>query len=160
VNKRAIYPGTFDPFTNGHLEILSKALDIFDEVIIAVAYSVEKKPMFSMRDRIEIIKIATQDLDRVKIVPFDTLTVELAKQEGVEHIVRGIRTNADFEYELQMSYANSSMMKNLNTLFLVTKLDNSYVSSSTVRQIIKYSGDISHLVSKDVYEYIKDLDER
>jgi pantetheine-phosphate adenylyltransferase len=160
VSKKAIYPGTFDPFTNGHLEILTKALDIFDEVIVAVAYSVEKKPMFDMNDRIDIIKIATKGLKGVKIVPFNTLTVDLAKNENVEHIVRGIRTNADFEYELQMSYANSSLMKNLNTIFLVTNLDNSYVSSSTVRQIIKFNGDISHLVSEDVYKHIKALDER
>jgi pantetheine-phosphate adenylyltransferase len=160
VNKRAIYPGTFDPFTNGHLEILTKALDIFDEVIVAVAHSVEKRPMFDMDNRIEIIKIATKELSGVKIVPYDSLTVDVAKDEGVEHIVRGIRTNADFEYELQMSYANSSLMSNLNTIFLVTKLDNSYVSSSTVRQIIKYGGDISHLVSVDVFEYIKVLHER
>jgi pantetheine-phosphate adenylyltransferase len=156
--KRAIYPGTFDPFTNGHLEILTKALDIFDEVIVAVAFSVEKKPMFCMEDRVEIINIATEHLSGVKIIPFDTLTVDLAKKEGVRHIVRGIRTNADFEYELQMSYANSSLMKELDTIFLVTKLDNSYVSSSTVRQIIKYDGDISHLVSKEVYGYIKGLE--
>lgn len=155
--KRAIYPGTFDPFTNGHLEILTKALELFDEVIVAVAISLEKKPMFDVEDRVRIIQIATKDLKNIKIIPFNTLTVELAKRENIKHIVRGIRTNADFEYELQMSYANSSLKPDLDTIFLVTKLDNSYVSSTTVRQIIKYNGDISHLVSTEVYKYIKQI---
>ena len=153
--KRAIYSGTFDPFTNGHLDILQKALEIFDNIVIAVATSKSKKPMFDIDTRVGLIKKATSKFShKIDIIPFDILLVDFAKQQNINNIIRGVRTNIDFEYEMQMAYANNSLDKNIQTIFLTPSLQNSFVSSTIVRELIKFGGNFSHLVPK---ETIKDL---
>jgi pantetheine-phosphate adenylyltransferase len=137
-HKKAIYSGTFDPITNGHLDIIRRAANIFDEVIIAVAKSELKKPMFSHYEREEFVIAATKDIPGVKVVGFDTLLVDLATQLGVNTIIRGLRAVSDFEFELQMGYANSST------------LENAFVSSTIVREIIRFDGKFEHLVPKEV----------
>jgi pantetheine-phosphate adenylyltransferase len=150
--KKAIYSGTFDPFTIGHIDIVKKASKIFDQIIIAVALSSAKKPMFDIHTRVEIIQNSLLDITDCEIVikSFDNLLVDFAKQESVENIIRGVRTNIDFEYELQMSYANSSLNSDLNTILLISDIKNSFVSSSLVRELIKFDGDVSHLLSGKV----------
>ena len=148
--KRAIYSGTFDPITVGHIDIIKRALNIFDEVIIAVAISEAKKPMFSLDKRVEFVKAATQDLDGVVITPFDTLLVELATSMEINTIIRGLRAVSDFEFELQMGYANASINNDIETLYLMPTLQNAFVSSTIVREIIKFEGKFQHLVPKEI----------
>jgi len=148
--KKAIYSGTFDPITNGHMDIITRAAKIFDEVIIAVAKSERKKPMFSHEQRVKYAKEATKHLDSVKVIGFDTLLVDLATDLKVNTIIRGLRAVSDFEYELQMGYANSSINNNIETLYLMPTLENAFVSSTIVREIIRFNGKFCHLVPKEV----------
>lgn len=148
--RKAIYSGTFDPITNGHLDIVRRAANIFDEVIIAVAQSERKKPMFNHEQRVEYAQAATKELKNVRVIGFDTLLVDLATQLKVNTIIRGLRAVSDFEYELQMGYANSSINKKIETLYLMPSLENAFVSSTIVREIIRYDGKFCHLVPKEV----------
>ncbi|WP_375724011.1 pantetheine-phosphate adenylyltransferase [Arcobacter sp. KX21116] len=150
--KSAIYSGTFDPITNGHMDIIKRAANIFDEVIIAVAKSERKKPMFSHEKRVEFAKEATKNISGVKVVGFDTLLVDLATSLSITTIIRGLRAVSDFEYELQMGYANSSINKTIETLYLMPTLENAFVSSTIVREIILFKGKFQHLVPKEVIE--------
>ena len=152
--KKALYPGTFDPITNGHLDIIKRASHIFDEVVVAVADSKAKKPMFDLSQRVEMAKIATKDIAGVKVVSFDNLLVDFAKKMDIKFIVRGLRAVSDFEYELQMGYANSSLDPDIETIYLMPTLENAFISSSVVRTILSHDGDISHLVSEDVLKQI------
>lgn len=153
--KRAIYPGTFDPITNGHLDIIQRACTIFDEVIVAVAQSEEKKPMFNLEERINMIHESIKLLPRVKVVGFNTLLVDLSDKLDANIIIRGLRAVSDFEYELQMGYANSSLKKELETIYLMPNLDHAFISSSVVRSLLKFDGKIDHLVPSDALKIIK-----
>lgn len=148
--KKAIYSGTFDPITNGHMDIISRAAKIFDEVIIAVAKSERKGPMFSHDQRVQYAKAATKHIKGVKVIGFDTLLVDLATTLKVTTIIRGLRAVSDFEYELQMGYANSSINDEIETLYLMPTLENAFVSSTIVREIIRFEGKFCHLVPKEV----------
>ncbi|BAK73095.1 MAG: pantetheine-phosphate adenylyltransferase [Arcobacter sp.] len=150
--KKAIYSGTFDPITNGHLDIIKRAANIFDEVIIAVAKSELKKPMFSHEQRVEFVKASTQEISGVSVLGFDTLLVDLAIELEVHTIIRGLRAVSDFEFELQMGYANSSINKKIETLYLMPTLQNAFVSSTIVREIIRFNGKFEHLVPARVVE--------
>ena len=152
----AIYPGTFDPLTNGHYDILHRSVEIFDEVIVAVAKNASKSPLLSLQFRCEILELCLKDLERVRIESFDTLLSDFAKKEGARVILRGLRAVSDFEYELQMGYANQSLNPELETLYLMPTLQNAFVSSSIVRNILSYKGKISHLVPKGVVEYLQE----
>ena len=153
--RKAIYSGTFDPITNGHLDIIRRALRLFDEVIVAVAKSSGKNPMFNFKDRVKFLKEATKDLDRLSVKSFDTLLVDFLKQEDSFIVIRGLRAVSDFEYELQMGYANSSLYPEMETIYLASDLGNAFVSSSIVRSILTHNGKISHLVPKEVNKMIK-----
>lgn len=148
--KRAIYSGTFDPITNGHMDIIRRASKIFDEVIVAVAKSERKKPMFSHDQRVHYVSEATKDITAVSVVGFDTLLVDLATKIEVKTIIRGLRAVSDFEYELQMGYANSSINDTIETLYLMPSLENAFVSSTIVREIIRFDGKFCHLVPNEV----------
>ncbi len=148
--KKVIYPGTFDPITNGHLDIINRAARIFDEVIVAVALSQEKKPMFDIATRVKMAKLATQHIPNVRIKDFDTLLVNFCQREQAKIIIRGLRAVSDFEYELQIGYANQSLDKELETLYLMPSLQNAFISSSVVRAILKFKGDVSHLVPQAI----------
>ena len=150
----ALYPGTFDPITNGHLDIINRANAIFDGVIVAIADSTEKKPMFDVKTRAMMVEKATRGFKDIQVVTFDTLLVDLAKKHDTNIIIRGLRAVSDFEYELQMSYANSSLSPDVETVFLMPSLQNAFISSSIVRAILKHDGDASHLVSKEILPYL------
>ncbi|UTJ05480.1 pantetheine-phosphate adenylyltransferase [Arcobacter roscoffensis] len=152
--RKAIYSGTFDPITNGHLDIIRRASNIFDEVIIAVAKSERKGPMFSHEDRVKFTEASTSHIKNVRVEGFDTLLVEFATQQKVNTIIRGLRAVSDFEYELQMGYANSSINNKIETLYLMPTLENAFVSSTIVREIIRFDGKFQHLVPKEVLECI------
>ena len=150
--KRAIYSGTFDPITNGHIDIIKRALSVFDEVVIAVATSSAKNPMFTSEQRVDLIQKATKDLDGIIIKSFNNLLVDFAKEEQITNIIRGLRAVSYFEYELQMGYANSSLDKNIETIYFMPSLENAFISSSIIRELIKFNGDFSHLVPLEIID--------
>ncbi|MEA3522643.1 MAG: pantetheine-phosphate adenylyltransferase [Campylobacterota bacterium] len=155
--KIALYPGTFDPITNGHYDIIKRALLLFDEVIIAVAQSQDKKPMFSLEQRIHMSHSATQDLENVRVIGFDNLTVDLAKSENAQILIRGLRAVSDFEYELQLGYLNNSLDSSIETVYLMPSLQHAFISSSIVRNLLKFDARTDHLLPKEVEVMIRKL---
>lgn len=153
--KIAIYPGSFDPITNGHLDILRNGSKIFDKIIIAVSYNVNKSGFLPVETRIELIKKSIQELKNVEVDSYQGLTVEYAREKGANILLRGLRNQNDFEYELQISQTNSALWNDLKTVFLITKPEYSYISSSMVREILAHKGDISQFVPEAVKEYFK-----
>ena len=149
----AIYPGSFDPITNGHIDILKSGSEIFDKVIIAVSYNVNKKGFLPIDKRVELIKKSVSHIKNVEVDTFTGLTVEYAKKQNADVLLRGLRTSFDFEYELQLSQTNNALYNNLKTVFLITKPEYNFISSSMVREILANKGDISKFVPKAVNEY-------
>ncbi len=158
LKKIALYPGTFDPITNGHYDIIKRALNLFDEVIIAVAVSHDKKPMFRLNERIEMTTKATQNLQNVRVVGFDNLTVELAKEHDASVLIRGLRAVSDFEYELQIGYLNNSLDDTIETVYLMPTLQHAFISSSIVRGLLKFNAKTEHLLPSEVQEIIGSMD--
>ena len=152
----AIYPGTFDPITNGHLDIVKRAKKLFDKVLIAVAVSEEKRPMFDIQKRVEMARVATQGIEGVEVESFDGLLVHFSQQKNIRVIIRGLRAVSDFEYELQMGYANASLWEEIETLYLMPSLKNAFISSSVVRSVLKHGGEVNHLVPSVITPYLKD----
>lgn len=150
----AIYPGSFDPITNGHLDILKSGAEIFDKVIIAVSYNANKKGFLTVDERVDLIKRSITHLPNVEVDSFEGLTVEYAKKQGADVLLRGLRTSFDFEYELQLSQANNALNKNLKTIFLITKPEFNFISSSMVKEILVNNGDISNFVPKPVNDFL------
>lgn len=146
----AIYPGTFDPITNGHLDIIKRAAKLFDHVIVAVAASARKKPAFDIKQRLHWVKTTTKSLKNVEAVSFDGLLVDFAKQKKAKIILRGLRALADFEYELQLLSMNRQLAPNIETLFLAPSEQHALISSSIVREIAEMGGDVSLFVPKSV----------
>jgi pantetheine-phosphate adenylyltransferase len=153
--RKAIYPGTFDPITNGHLDIITRACHMFDEIIVAVADSEAKKPMFSLKQRIDMVKAATKEFPQIKVIGFQGLVVDLSDELDANILVRGLRAVSDFEYELQMGYANASLKKELETVYLMPSLEHAFVSSSVVRSILNFDGKVEHLVPEAALDLIK-----
>ncbi|HEY9128736.1 MAG TPA: pantetheine-phosphate adenylyltransferase [Sulfurovum sp.] len=153
---RAIYPGTFDPITMGHLDIIQRAYNMFDEIIVAVADSQAKKPMFSLDQRVAMVNAATEEMPNIKVVGFHKLLVDLADELDATIVIRGLRAVSDFEYELQMGYANASLKKDLETVFLMPSLEYGFVSSSVVRSILPFNGKVEHLLHPKVHQMIKE----
>jgi pantetheine-phosphate adenylyltransferase len=155
LKKIALYPGTFDPITNGHYDIIERALNLFDEVIVAVAISTEKKPLFSLDERIEMVKKAVLHLENVRVVGFDNLTVELANSMNAGVLIRGLRAVSDFEYELQLGYLNNSLDESIETVYLMPKLKHAFISSSIVRNLLKFNARTEHLVPYEVQKILE-----
>lgn len=153
--RRAIYPGTFDPITNGHLDIIKRACKMFDEIIVAVAHSKAKKPMFTLEQRIEMTKAATKQFPKIRVIGFDNLLVNLSDERDANIIIRGLRAVSDFEYELQMGYANASLKKELETIYLMPNLQHAFVSSSVVRSILAFDGKVDHLLDTSTHTLVQ-----
>lgn len=153
--RRAIYPGTFDPITIGHLDIIKRACSMFDEVIVAVAESEAKRPMFTLKQRVEMVEAATEEFPKIKVRGFHNLLVNLSDELDANIVIRGLRAVSDFEYELQMGYANASLKKELETVYLMPSLEHAFVSSSVVRAILQFDGKVEHLVPPKALELIK-----
>ena len=147
--KRAVFPGSFDPITLGHCEIIKKAINIFDEVIVAVGSNPDKKYHFSINRRLEFIKNEFADKTKVKVKSYDGLTANFCKKIESKHIVRGLRNSADFEFEKKIAHFNNSL-DNIETIFILTSPENSFLSSSIVREIINNNGDFKKFVPKSV----------
>ena len=144
---RAIYPGSFDPATYGHLDIIKRAAALFDEVIVGVLNNSAKSPLFSVEERVKMLKEVTKDIPNVEVKSFGGLTVDFARECGANALVRGLRAITDFEYELQIAQLNRVIDPNIDTVFLTTNLKYAYLSSSSVKEVAAYGGDISHFVT-------------
>ena len=153
--KIALYPGSFDPITNGHLDVLERASRMFDSVVIAVLKHPEKKSFLSTEQRVELIQKAIKDLKNVSVDSFDGLTVEYARQIGAKFLIRGLRTITDFEYEVQLCQTNQVIAPDIETVFLSTKPQHNFISSSIVRELANHKADISKFVPKNVVEYLQ-----
>jgi pantetheine-phosphate adenylyltransferase len=151
----AIYPGSFDPITNGHLDILKSGSEIFDKVIIAVSYNSNKEGFLPIQKRVELIKNAVQDYKNVEVDCFEGLTIDYAKKKDADVLLRGLRTSFDFEYELQLSQTNNALDKNIKTVFLITKPEYNFISSSMVRELIANNADISNFVPDSVAKHFQ-----
>ncbi|HNW25443.1 MAG TPA: pantetheine-phosphate adenylyltransferase [Candidatus Gastranaerophilaceae bacterium] len=151
----AVYPGSFDPITNGHLDVLKTASEIFEKVIIAVSKNSEKKSLFTFEQRLDLIKKSINGLNNVEVDSFDGLTVEYAKSKGAKVIIRGLRAVSDFEFEMQLSQTNRSLAGDIKTVFLTTRPKYNFISSSTVKEIARMHGDVSKFVTEPVEEFLK-----
>src|SRR5439155_11122265 len=144
--KRAIYPGSFDPVTNGHLDVVERARKLFDEVIVAVAYNDEKQPLFPLKERLDLLQQTVGKIDNVRIAQFDGLLVEFALQQKANAVIRGLRAVSDFEFEFQMALMNRKLEGNVETIFLMPKEEYTYLSSRLVKEIARLGGDVSKFV--------------
>jgi pantetheine-phosphate adenylyltransferase len=144
--KRAIYAGSFDPVTNGHLDVLRRAAKVFDEVIVAIAHNSEKRGLFTVEERLTLLREATGDVAKVRVVQFEGLLVQFAVREGACAIVRGLRAVSDFEFEFQMALMNRRLEPALETFFLMPKEEYSYVSSRLVKEVASLGGDVTAFV--------------
>jgi|TARA_B110000467_G_scaffold149684_1_gene156518 pantetheine-phosphate adenylyltransferase len=146
----AIYPGTFDPVTHGHIDIIRRALGIFDKLIVSVALSPAKNPLFSVDQRVSFIQKGIKNLKNVEILPFDNLLTDFARKNNASVIIKGLRAVSDFEYELQMGLMNRNLDESIETLFMIPSQEYAFLSSSFVKEIAKHGGDIKNLVPKFV----------
>ncbi|MBQ6886889.1 MAG: pantetheine-phosphate adenylyltransferase [Lachnospiraceae bacterium] len=153
--KAAIYPGSFDPVTYGHLDIIKRSSEIFDELTVCVLNNKTKSPLFSVEERVKILKEATKDLPNVKVESFSGLLIDYAREKDIHVSVRGLRAVTDFEYELQIAQTNRQLSDgDLDTMFLTTSLEYAFLSSSTVKEIASFNGDISQCVPEFVAKLI------
>jgi pantetheine-phosphate adenylyltransferase len=152
---RALYPGSFDPVTNGHLDVLTRACRLFDEVLVAVAHNSSKEALFSTEQRMELLRTATAALPNARIVQFEGLLVDFAKAQGVRAIIRGLRAVSDFEFEFQMALMNRSLAPDLETLFLMPSEETTYLSSRLVKEVARLGGDIERFVPECVRKALR-----
>lgn len=152
----AVYPGSFDPITRGHLDIITRGSKIYDKLIVAVLVNVDKKCLFNIEERVELIKKVTKNLKNVEVLSFEGLLVDFAKIHNSKVILKGLRTISDFEYEFQMALMNSKLNPDIETVFMMTSSAYSYVSSSSVKQVAKFGGNIEGLVPKELISEIMD----
>ncbi len=146
----AVYTGSFDPVTYGHLDIIKRGANLFDRLVIGVLHNSEKTPLFSVEDRVNIIVEATRGIDNIEVCAFSGLAVEFAKAKDAKIFLRGLRAITDFEYELQMAQTNRVIQPSIDTLFLTTSLEYAYLSSTIVKEVASYGGDISKFVPESV----------
>ena len=157
---KAIYPGSFDPITNGHIDIINRSKDIFDELIIGITTNVQKKHLFTIDERKKMIEEIFKDEKKIKVKTFDGLLTSFCEEEKTNYVIRGLRAVCGYVYLLQMAMANKSLNKNLETIFLVASHKFNFLSSSIVKEIAYYHGDISALVPKNVEIKLKNKYER
>jgi len=152
----AIYPGTFDPITNGHMSIIRRALEIFDKLIVAILINPQKRPLFSVEERIFMIKEATKGMGNVEVDTFEGLLVDYAVKKGANVIIRGLRATSDFEFEFQMALMNRKLNRSVQSIFLMTDYKWLYVSSSIIKEVASFGGDVEGLVPDIVNEKLKE----
>lgn len=149
---KAIYPGTFDPITNGHVDIITRAACMFDKVIMAIAASPGKKPLFSLDERVDMARQATAHLTNVEVVGFSDLMANFARDQQANILIRGLRAVADFEYEMQLAQMNRHLMPDLESVFLMPSKEWSFISSSLVKEVARHHGDVTHFLPAQVHQ--------
>lgn len=152
--RTGVYPGSFDPLTNGHLDIIKRASKLFDKLIVGVLHNDAKRAIFSMEERVNLIRKCTADMGNVEVAMFDGLLVDFVKKNDAAAIVKGLRAVSDYEYELQMAMLNKHIDKDVETIFLMADIQNSFLSSSVVKDLAKHGGDITGLVPENIKEDI------
>ena len=157
MNRIAIYPGTFDPVTNGHLDIMRRSVKLFDKLIVAVSLNPTKSPIFSQEKRVKFISEAIQDLENIDIVPFDSLLTRFAQSNNATVIIKGLRAVSDFEFELQMGLMNRNLDDTIETLFMIPSQEFSFLSSNLVKEVATHGGDISKLVPPGVLQGFQEI---
>lgn len=155
--KRAVFPGSFDPVTTGHVDLIKRAASLFDELIIGILVNSEKEPLFTLEERKYMLKEVSAGISGVSVVSFDGLLVDFVKEVGADVIVRGLRTAADFEYELPLAQANVRLNNQADTVFLATSPEYSFISSSAVKELLRYDGDIREYVPDVVYKRLMNV---
>lgn len=155
MNNKAIYPGTFDPITNGHTDIIKRASQLFDQVVVAIASSSVKNPVFGLKRRIELARLVLKKYPNVQVVGFDTLLIEFARQHQANIIIRGLRAVSDFEYEFQLAGMNRKLDTNIETVFLTPSEQYTYLSSTLVREIAQLGGPVEQFVDPLIQEALK-----
>lgn len=151
---RAVYPGSFDPVTFGHLDVIRRSAGLVDELIVGVLNNKAKSPLFSVEERVRMLEEVTEDIPNIRIIPFGGLLVDFARKVEAGVVIRGLRAITDFEYELQMSQTNHKMEPKVETVFLTTSLEYSYLSSTTVKEVAAFGGDISQFVPESVADRV------
>jgi pantetheine-phosphate adenylyltransferase len=154
--RRAIYPGSFDPVTNGHLDVVERARKLFDEVIVAVAHNDQKQPLFTLEERVDLLRATIGNLENVQIAPMGGLLVEFAMQQNAIAVVRGLRAVSDFEFEFQMALMNRKLESRVETIFLMPKEEYTYLSSRIVKEIARLGGDVEKFVPARVAEILRE----
>ena len=152
---RAIYPGTFDPITNGHIDLAERAASMFDEVIVGIAASPNKKPLFQLDERVSLVKAVLSHIENIKVVGFSDLLVNFAKEHDARILMRGLRAVSDFEYEFQLANMNRRLMPELESVFLTPSEENAFISSSLIKEVALHGGDIRGFVPQLVLEALK-----
>ena len=150
-----IYPGTFDPITRGHADVIARSLHVVQQVVVAVAPNPRKAPLFDLKERVELAKIATRDLPGIVVEPFDGLLVEYVRRRGAQAIIRGLRAVSDFEHEFQMALLNRKLDQNLETMFLMASEEYSYLTSSMVKEVASVGGPLHDFLHPEVAERLK-----
>ena len=154
--KRAVYTGSFDPVTNGHMDIIRRASEIFDVLIVSILNNKEKTPLFSVEERVKILEEATKDLPNVQIDSFSGLLVDYAREKDLHVIVRGLRAITDFEYELQMAQTNRVLAPDVDTVFLTTSLEYAYLSSTIMKEVANFGGDLSKFAPREITDAVEE----
>ena len=154
--KKAIYPGSFDPVTLGHLDVIRRASQLFDHLVIAVLHNSAKTPLFSVEERVKMLEEATKDIPNVEVKAFGGLTVEFARECGANALVRGLRAITDFEYELQMAQTNRVLAPDVDTVFLTTSLEYAYLSSTIMKEVANFGGDLSKFAPSEITEAVEE----
>ena len=152
---RAVFPGSFDPVTTGHVDLIKRAAGLFDELVLGILINSEKQPLFSLEERMEMLNEISADIPGVSVASFDGLLVDFGREAGADVIVRGLRTAADFEYELPLAQANVRLNRQADTVFLAASPEYSFISSSAVKELLRYNGDIREYVPDVVYKRLK-----
>ena len=151
----ALYPGTFDPVTNGHFDIIQRSIEIFDHVIVGVAHNLRKSPLFSVEERVQMLREVTRPFDRIEVADFNGLVIQFARKYGADVILRGLRAVSDFEYELQMALTNRKLADDIETVFLMPNAQYSFLSSSVVKEIARLGGDITCFVPEYIEQQLQ-----
>ena len=160
--KIALYPGTFDPITRGHMDVITRAIRIFDKLVVAVALNPQKKPLFIFEERIELVKNVIEEQnckDKIEVTGFESLTVDLARKVGATALIRGLRAVSDFEYELQIALTNRKLSEDIESVFLMPSVEYIYLNSTVVKNVARHGGDVSNfvhdVVKRKLYEYFQ-----
>ncbi len=156
----AVYPGSFDPITNGHLDILTRGLELFDTVIVAIAHNIEKKALFTVEERKDLIRRSVKDHVKVKVATFEGLLVDYVKKVEAKTLIRGLRAMSDFEYEFQMASMNRELNREMDTIFMMTSKDYFFISSRTIKEVASFSGCVAGLVPDIVEKKLKEKFQR
>lgn len=151
----AVYPGSFDPATYGHLDVIKRASVSFDKIIVGVLHNSAKSPLFSVEERVNILEKATKDISNVEVKPFEGLSVNFARENHAQVIIRGLRAVTDFEYELQMAQTNRVLAQDIDTVFMTTSLEYAYLSSTIMKEVASFGGDLSKFAPPEIIEAVK-----